>query len=288
MNDFRKNIINIHGERGTEWLKSLPNIVQKISEHWNLSNLQLLKNLSYNYVLSGLRDNKSIILKLSLDEDNLKKEAAALLAFSGLGTIALLNQQDDALLLEQALPGYSLKQYFPNRENESIDITWRLIKKLHHIPANSSHSFPHISDWFKALDKNYDIPNHHLEKARFLRDQLLSSATKSILLHGDLHHDNIIQNGNSWLAIDPKGVRGELSFEVIAFIINPIPTLLTANNPITIINNRIHLFAKNLNLDPQRIKNYCYVMAVLAWIWTIEDGTDSSYFRNIIEVFYSE
>lgn len=47
------------------------------------------------------------------------------------------------------------------------------------------------------------------------------------MLHVDLHHDNILQNGNEWLVIDPKGVVGEPAYEVAAFIHNPMPELLT-------------------------------------------------------------
>jgi streptomycin 6-kinase len=29
-----------------------------------------------------------------------------------------------------------------------------------------------------------------------------------VLLHGDLHQDNILSQGDDWLVIDPKGVIG--------------------------------------------------------------------------------
>jgi streptomycin 6-kinase len=38
---------------------------------------------------------------------------------------------------------------------------------------------------------------------------LLSSPCKQLVLHGDLHHDNILNDGNDWLTIDPKGIIGE-------------------------------------------------------------------------------
>ena len=106
-----------------------------------------------------------------------------------------------------------------------------------------------------------------------------------VLLHGDLHHDNILQNGNDWLVIDPKGVIGEPEYEVTAFIRNPIPELLTHADAPNIILNRITHFAKILELSERRIIDWCFVQAVLAWIWALEDGCDASYFEQLTKVF---
>ncbi len=107
----------------------------------------------------------------------------------------VLAKDDGMLLLERAMPGTSLKDYFPNQEQESIEIACGVMKKLHQASIPEGHNFPHIKDWLKALDKDWNIPKHYLQKARKLRDQLLQTSELDVLLHGDLHHDNILQNG---------------------------------------------------------------------------------------------
>ncbi|MBM4212078.1 MAG: streptomycin phosphotransferase, partial [Gammaproteobacteria bacterium] len=144
----------------------------------------------------------------------------------------------------------------------------------------------HIKDWLKALDKDWNIPNHYLQIARQLRDQLLKTAALDVLLHGDLHHDNILLNGDNWLVIDPKGVIGEPAYQVAAFIRNPIPELMHHADATTIIHNRITRFAAALELPSQRILDWCFVQAVLSWVWAIEDGWDTtSYFEHLTKVF---
>ena len=96
-----------------------------------------------------------------------------------------------------------------------------------------------LSELFKTLDQKSDIPGEILSKAKHLRDDLLKSTTKEVLLHGDLHHDNILQNGGSLLVIDPKGFIGDPAFEPAAYLCNPIPELLQENQPREIITNRI-------------------------------------------------
>lgn len=148
------------------------------------------------------------------------------------------------LLLERADPGVSLRSYFPEKDNDAIQITCECLKRLHPAPIPSDHHFPYINDWLIALDKNLSIPADYLHKARKLRDELIATSATPALLHGDLHHDNILQNSNDWVVIDPKGVIGEPAYEVAAFIRNPIPVLLAHNNASSIIDNRITLFTE--------------------------------------------
>jgi streptomycin 6-kinase len=134
------------------------------------------------------------------------------------------------------------------------------------------------------LDNDWNIPNHYLQKAKKLRDQLLETSKPDVLLHGDLHHDNILRNGDDWVVIDPKGVIGEPAYEVAAFIRNPIPELLTHADAPTIIQGRITRFVELLGIPAKRIHDYCFVQAVLSWVWAIEDGSDASYFEQLTKI----
>lgn len=287
MNGFQSNSLNIYGEKGKAWLDELPELVTAISSKLDLHDLNEVTNLTYNYVLQGFQGDNPIILKLGLDNEGLKQEAFALKCFAGCGAVKVLAEDEGMLLLERAVPGTSLKDYFPNREHESIEIACNVMKKLHQANIPSVHNFPHVKDWLTALDKDWSIPNEHLQKARMLRDQLLQTSEADVLLHGDLHHDNILQNGENWLVIDPKGVIGESAYEVAAFIRNPIPELLYQADAPNIILNRITRFAELLELPSQRILNWCFVQAVLAWVWALEDGCDIGYWERLVEVLHS-
>lgn len=76
-----------------------------------------------------------------------------------------------------------------------------------------------------------------------------------MLLHGDLHQDNILlSNNNKWIAIDHKEVIGEPAYEIGAFTRNPIPQLLEQPNIQAIITKRLNIFSKMLNIDRQQLK----------------------------------
>ena len=70
-------------------------------------------------MLSGFQGSKPIILKFGLDNEALMREAFALKSFAGCGAVKKVITEDKGmLLLERAVPGTSLKSYFPNQEHE--------------------------------------------------------------------------------------------------------------------------------------------------------------------------
>lgn len=283
---FRTNIINLHGDTGESWLRLLPKMTNEFAIKYELSQLSPVTNLSYHYVMTGLQGDRPIILKLGLDIEGLKHEGTILNAFSGFGVVKIIAQEEGLLLLERAIPGISLTSYFPEKDDEAINITANVIKHLHTAPIPPNHTFPHIKDWLAALDKDWPIPAAYLQHARQLRDDLLQTITKEVLLHGDLHHDNILSaNKTAWVVIDPKGVIGEPAYEIAAFIRNPIPELLQYDNAQASINNRIIRFSEALGLSKKRILDWCFVQAVLAWIWALEDNNDPVYFKQLTEFF---
>jgi streptomycin 6-kinase len=267
MNTFRSNILSIYGEKGAVWLDELPQLVRSLSSKLGLRDLKEVTNLTYNYVLSGFQGGNSIILKLGLDNEALRREAFALKCFAGFGTVKVLAAAQGMLLLERAVPGPSLKNYFPAREQESIEITCGLMKKLHQANIPADHPFPNIKDWLAALDKEWPIPHEYLQKARNLRDQLFKTAGPDVLLHGDLHPDNILQNGNDWVVIDPKGVIGSPMNEICAFVKN--------------IERDIPFIAQYFGFKVQDLFDWYFVHLILSICWNLEDNIDASLFTTL-------
>ena len=272
MSTFQSNICRVYGEKGKAWLDALPELIAAISSRLDLRELKEVTNLTYNYVLSGFQGNDPIILKLSLDRESLTRETFTLKCFASCGAVKVLAKDDGMLLLERAAPGTSLKSYFPYRDRESIEIACNVMKKLQQALIPSTHGFPHIRNWLTALDKDWFIPDVYLKKARKLRDKLFKTADSNVLLHGDLHYDNILQNGNDWVVIDPKGVIGSPMNEIWAFVMD--------------IERDIPFIAKYFNFRTQDVFNWYFVHVILAACWDLEDNNDSSLFLRLAEKAY--
>ncbi len=286
MNSFEDTIQRLYGKQGSYWLRHLPEKIHAIAEKHYLSALKPLSNLSYHYVLAGFQGQQPIILKLAYNADSLKKEASALKAFNGFGAAQVLANEPGWLITTRAIPGNSLKTYFPKRDETAVTIVCEAIQRLHQASIPPA-TFLTIQDWLLALDQEWEISPDDLHQARQLRDHLLATAAMPVLLHGDLHHENLLQNGDEWLVIDPKGVIGEPIFDVSAFLRNPIPELLQHPEAVAFIQLRVERFADIMGYSRLRIVQWCFVQAVLAQAWALEDNLHHhvAYFKQLTDFF---
>lgn len=282
---FAQTIIAQHGQAGNVWLERLPTYVAQLAQELALTDLRPLQNLSYNYLLLGKQQDQEVVLKLSINEHELNREAAALQIYAGSGAVQLLAQQPGALLLQRALPGTPLSTYFPNHEDVAAEITVSLIQKLHNIPISYEYPFPALTNMLDVLDQDWPIPQEILKKARNLREHLESTTKHVLLLHGDLHQDNMIQHDNQWLIIDPKGIIGDPAYEVAIYLCNPINKMFASSYSPTLIktlmSRRIKFFAQRLAIEEQRLYDWGLLRAIMGWIWNLQDHLDYSFFKKI-------
>ncbi|HTQ11393.1 MAG TPA: aminoglycoside phosphotransferase family protein [Fimbriimonadaceae bacterium] len=92
-----------------------------------------------------------------------------------------------------------------------------------------------------------------------LLDRLEATADTRCFLHGDLHHYNILADGDVWRPIDPKGLFGDPHYECVAFLRNPIEVLRRVDDLVAFTRPRIESLAKRLGLDPWRIVAWGFV-----------------------------
>ena len=116
------------------------------------------------------------------------------------------------------------------------------------------------------------MPTALVERAEALFARLLASQAEPVLLHGDLHHFNVLAaQRQPWLAIDPKGVVGEPAYDTAALLHNPAE-LLDAPHPSKALERRIDQLAEQLGLDRARVREWGISQAVLAAYWGWEDS----------------
>jgi len=259
-------------------------ILEKVQDFlikkWNLKDIRPLEKSVFtdNYVALVYSEiyKSDVILKISLSEP-IVYEQKALKYFDGSGCVKCLayDLEHHALLLEYIQPGYKLKELFPANDHESVIITADLIKQMHthSIPGKKLEKFPTITDWIEKLYMYTSdiIPQEMLKKACAIAKRLLETQGKMVLLHGDLHQENILKNESTWIAIDPKGVVGELEYEVGPFIRNPIPDLLDQENAHEIVNQRINKFCALFDFEKSRIIDWAFVQAALSAMWSDGD-----------------
>ncbi|HKS08233.1 MAG TPA: aminoglycoside phosphotransferase family protein [Pyrinomonadaceae bacterium] len=223
----------------------------------------------------GVRDGRRVVLKLT----NVSDEAHAgkvLQAFAGSGAVTVYEAETGAVLLERLEPGEQLVSLVRRGEDdEATKILAQVIGKLaNHVAPEEC---PTVADWGRGFDRyvrsgDRQIPHGLVCEALEVYEHLAASQGSTMLLHGDLQHYNVLfDSDRGWIAIDPKGVVGELEYEVGALLRNPIeqPELFTS--PAT-IERRLEILTTKLPLNHTRALQWTFAQAVLSAIWDVEDG----------------
>jgi streptomycin 6-kinase len=192
------------------------------------------------------------------------------------------DRERGAFVLERLTPGVSLVNM--EDDERATAIAAEVMLELWRGPAGAlpdEHAFPNIADWIAGMQRMREhfggttgpFPRALVEEAESLFADLLASQAAPVLLHGDLHHDNILSAERApWLALDPKGVIGEPAYEVGALLRNWLPQLLERPDPGRVMARRVDQLAEALGIDRARIRGWGLAQAVLSAWWCIEDS----------------
>jgi streptomycin 6-kinase len=276
-----RNVAAVWGEAGTRWLADLPRVLDDLARDWALT-VGAPFDLSFHYVVAVTgADGTPAVLKLGPPSGHsLREELPALRAFAGRGAVRVLRADLDrgALLLERAEPGDRLRDLVPHRDAEATSIAVDVMRRLAAAPPDRG--LPDLVDQAGAFDdylaRHGDggpLPGDLVARAGGLMRELCASAPERVVLHGDLHHDNILRaTREPWLAIDPHGLFGDAGYETTSLLYNPDPgdrdETLTALAPA-----RVEQLADELAMPLDRVLAWGFVKAVLSDVWTAEDWT---------------
>jgi streptomycin 6-kinase len=275
-----RNVVTIWGEDGRRWLAGLPELLARIARDWELTVDGGTYELSYHYVTAvTCADGTPAVLKLGVPGgDSLRNEALALRTWSGRGAVRLLRTDlaRGALLLERAEPGVRLRDLVPTRDTEATSVAAAILRRLA-VPPAPDCPLPDVSTLVGGLDdyvarhgQTGPLPGGIVARAAGLMRELCASAPARVVLHGDLHHDNILRAGREpWLAIDPHGFVGDPGYDVATLLYNPAPgdrdPALTA-----LVPARVEQLADELAMPVDRVVAWGFVHAVLSDVWAAE------------------
>lgn len=276
---FTETICGVHGEEGQKWLEQLGLLLQVCEHRWALDiQYDTPYTLSYNYVTPViLPGGAPAVLKLGVPGSENRTEIEALSLFAGEGMVRLLDADpvQGIMLLEKVMPGVTLDAV--GQEEEQTKTVVEVMGRLRSAFSDSSR-FPTVADWFEGLRRMRErfqggtgpLPEALVGQAEAWSKKLISSIREPRLLHGDLHHGNILSAAREpWLAIDPKGVIGESEYECIAFLRNHLPT----GDERDALRRRVEHLVKGLDVQRERVLAWGFCHSILSASWHLEEKT---------------
>jgi streptomycin 6-kinase len=209
---------------GADWLERLPRLVEGCRERWSLT---LGEPYAYAFASlalpADLPDGTPAVLKVQFPDRESEHEADALRRWDGDGAVRLLDHDHErrALLLERAEPGTHLSAAGPD---VALEVLLGLVPRLW-LPAQDPFTTLLVEaawwseEMMSARNGEHPYPRAFLDLALDLLGWLPSTQGEQVLVHQDLHGDNVVAaTREPWLAIDPKPLVGERAFALAPIV----------------------------------------------------------------------
>ena len=274
---FKEKIIRVFGQKGHKWLSELPDIIDKSKKKWSLSNLSVVEDLSFNFICTAKSSiYGDVVLKIGIPNTEFFTEVNALSNFKDdmICKIYDYDKEYGAILLERIIPGDNLLTVNNDKWLEiAADISYKLPVEI-----EDNDLFPDYKDWInKAFNRarsekkmNRNMLNL-VDKAETIFYELEKMNYKKVLLHGDLHHWNILFNENKeWKAIDPKGVIGISVMESARFLDNQI-TITESLGDFRALDKMISVFSNKFSESKLIVAQNLFILLVLSTCWSYEN-----------------
>lgn len=230
------------------------------------------------------------MLKVTDDAD--EQAGNALMAWwEGNGAAQVIAHENEAILLSRATGSASLSAM--SREDQD-DVACRILcitaNRLHTSPKKTLPQLTPLHEWFYPLKSAALKYGGILTRCAEISEELLSSPRDVVVLHGDLHHGNVLDFETSWLAIDPKGLLGERGFDFANIFTNPdlshpVPCVATVPE---IFKQRLSIVTETANLDRERLLKWIIAWCGLSTTWSLESNDTVSTTIKVAEMAITE
>ncbi|QCI69150.1 aminoglycoside phosphotransferase family protein [Phreatobacter stygius] len=190
--------------------------------------------------------------------------------WDGEGAARVFAHDDDTLLMERSTGAASLAAMVrAGHDDEASRIICTAAARLHAPRPRSRPELIGLEHWFRAL---WPAARHGglIAQAAAIARQLLAAPRDIVVLHGDIHHGNILDFGpRGWLAIDPKGLLGERAFDFVNLFRNPDEAVALSPGRFA---RQLDVVTKAAGLEPTRLLHWILAFAGLPAAWLIGDG----------------
>lgn len=208
--------------------------------------------------------------------------------WGGRGAAPVLEHDGRAILLERATGIRSLAvlaETDADGDDRATLILCATGLRLHELgpPAAAAELTP-LTRWFadliepggsdRALPASREAGEFQSRAASLAR-QMLSSSRESVVLHGDLHHGNVLDFAEAgWLAIDPKGLVGDPAFEFANILCNPTPSVAVRQGRVA---RQSAIIAEATGIDLKRIVAWTVAYCGLSSVWSAQDHQSAAH-----------
>lgn len=256
-----------------------PATLEEYLLRWRLTPTGSAFSTPSSHLQPVLRGGEPAMLKVArIDEE---ANGCRLLAWwAGNGAARVLELDEHAAVIEQG--GASLVPGSAEDDDRATRILCGVAATLHAASDRAFSERPHglipLDVWFRALFARAERGGPYARGADLAR-RLIARGGHTVVLHGDLHHGNVLDFGaRGWLAIDPKYLVGDRVFDYTNILCNPDPVLAESR-----FDRRVELICELAAIPERELLEWTIAWTALSASWFADDGRDDDE-RRILRI----
>lgn len=229
---------------------------------------------THSSLLLPVRRNGVLAMLKIAHEQEERRGGRLMTWWNGDGAVRVLAEDDGVLLLERATGPRSLAAMARaggDSDDEATRILCTATRRLHDHRASPPVGLMPLDEWFKPLLQASDR-GALISTARDVARGLLAEKRETVVLHGDIHHENVLDAGpRGWLVIDPKGLLGERTFDFVNILRDPDEEVALRPGRFA---RQVDVIAEAAALDRTRLLQWTLAFTGLSAVWILDDGDE--------------
>lgn len=247
--------------------------VSAYMDRWTIQQTGETVETPSSWLVPGRWHERNVMLKVARVAEE-ARGGRILAWWAGSAAVDVYEATDQAVLMARASGQQSLTAMCQaGRDDEVTHILCQTIGSLHSVRDNLSApaSVVPLSLWFQDLVE--------ADAARLQAGNLARAATRArallqasdpeehVVLHGDVHHGNVLDFDGRWRTIDPKGLFGHRAFDYANIFCNPATDLALLN-----FHRRLAIVSEHSGLDVETVRSWVIAWCALSVTWTDKSG----------------
>lgn len=218
-------------------------------------------------------DHGACMLKIPFDDEE-RAGSRVLAWWNGDGAAPVYAvDADGAVLMQRADPGTPLLEAAQTAEPPDYaadeEATRQLIEvaqRLHKHGGVRPDELRSLRSWFRGLFAWAERAGGFYARAAQVAEELLADQHGDVVLHGDLHHENVLWFGpqREWLAIDPKGIYGDPAFDFATLLTNPDCDVILRPGR---LERQVEVISDATDISADRLLHWTVAWAGLSVAW---------------------
>jgi streptomycin 6-kinase len=253
------------GPAGADWARGVPRTIERALDTWGLRVDGAPRTGRTAVVVPVLRDDEPLALKLDWPHPEARHEHLALRHWDGTGAVRLVaaRPREGLLLLERLEAAADLGAVWAD---EACEVIGGLLGRLHvPAPPQVERLTDHLPPRLERMRRHAALPRRVVTRTLGLARDLLSDPGPDVLLHTDLHDENVLRSADRrWVAIGPEPLAGHPGFELFPALRHRVAEMGSGAALRWSVRHRLALLAEAAGIDEDEARAWTLLRAGLA------------------------